>query len=157
MDFIDIIIRLSLAILLSGLIGLERKIYKKPAGFRTNVLVGMGSTLLMIIGLNILTEFNDGNTVDITRLAGQIVTGIGFLGAGAIIQGRGSVHGLTTAATIWVVAAIGMAVGLGFFLEATIATILTLVVLVILGRIEHKFEKFVDHDTDNTENNENSL
>lgn len=157
MDIIDVVIRLSLSILLCGLIGLERKLYNKPAGFRTNVLVGMGSALLMIIGINILTEFNDGNTVDITRLAGQIVTGIGFLGAGAIIQGRGSVHGLTTAASIWVVAAIGMAVGLGFYLEATVATLLTLVVLVILGRIEHKFEKYVEHEKYHVENIENPL
>lgn len=146
MDFIDVIIRLGLSILLCGLIGLERKIYNKPAGFRTNVLVGLGSTLLMIIALNILSEYNEGNSVDITRLAGQIVTGIGFLGAGAIIQGRGSVHGLTTAASIWVVAAIGIGVGLGFYMEALIATILTLVVLVILGRLEHKFEIYVDHE-----------
>ena len=151
MDYIDVIIRLSLSILLCGLIGLERKIYKKPAGFRTNVLVGLGSTLLMIIGINILTEFNDGSTVDITRLAGQVVTGIGFLGAGAIIQSRGSVHGMTTAASIWVVAAIGMAVGLGFYMEAVIATVLTLVVLVILGRIEHKFEIYVEHDDDHNQ------
>lgn len=154
MDFIDVIIRLSLSILLCGLIGLERKIYKKPAGFRTNVLVGMGATLLMIIAINILTEYNDGNTVDITRLAGQIVTGIGFLGAGAIIQGGGSVHGLTTAASIWVVAAIGMAVGLGFYIEASIATVLTLVVLVILGRVEHKFESYVDHNHEKNNHNE---
>ncbi|MDP2683846.1 MAG: MgtC/SapB family protein [bacterium] len=156
MDYIDVIIRLGLSILLCGMIGLERKLYKKPAGFRTNVLVGMGSTLLMIIALNILIEFNDANTVDITRLAGQIVTGIGFLGAGAIIQGRGSVHGMTTAATIWVVAAIGIAVGLGFYLESIIATILTLAVLVILGRIEHRFELYVDHDKDNQNNERES-
>jgi len=156
MEFIDLLVRLSLSIVLCGLIGLERKIYKKPAGFRTNVLVGLGSTLLMIIGISILSEYNDGNTVDITRLAGQIVTGIGFLGAGAIIQGRGSVHGLTTAASIWVVAAIGMAVGLGFYLEAILATLLTLVVLVILGRVEHRFEArieeyIVEHDHINDE------
>lgn len=152
MDIIDVIIKLSLSILLCGLIGLERKIYKKPAGFRTNILVGLGSTFLMILSLNILAEFNDGNSVDLTRLAGQIVTGIGFLGAGAIIQSRGSVHGLTTAATIWVVAAIGIGVGLGYYLEAVIATVLTLVVLVILGRIEHKFESYVGHETENNKN-----
>ena len=101
-----------------------------------------------------MSEYNDGNTVDITRLAGQIVTGIGFLGAGAIIQGRGSVHGLTTAASIWMVAAIGMAVGLGFFIEASIATLLTLVVLVILGRIEHKFEEYVEHEHRKEDNND---
>ncbi|XOU94893.1 MAG: MgtC/SapB family protein [Candidatus Kerfeldbacteria bacterium] len=149
MENIDVIIRIVVSIVLCGLIGAERKIYHKPAGFRTNVLVGLGSTLLMILGINIFTEFNDGNTVDLTRLAGQIVTGIGFLGAGAIIQSRGSVHGLTTAATIWVVAAIGMAVGLGFYFEAVAVTISTLIVLVILGRFEHKIEEVVKHSSDN--------
>lgn len=135
----DVLIRLGLSILLCGLIGLERKFYHKPAGFRTNIMVGLGSTLLMILGLYIFNSLNQGN-VDITRLVGQIVTGIGFLGAGAIIQGRGSVHGLTTAAGIWVVAAIGMAVGLGFYFGAIAATAATLVVLIIMGRIEHYLE-----------------
>ena len=138
-ETIDVVIRVVLSIILCGLIGIERKFYHKPAGFRTNVLVGLGSTILMIISLYILTNYNEGGSVDISRIASQIVTGIGFLGAGAIIQGRGSIHGMTTAATIWVVAAIGIAVGLGFYFTAVIATIGALVVLVILGRMEHRF------------------
>ena len=146
-----LVIRILLSILLSGVIGLERKFYHKPAGFRTNIMVGLGSTLVMILGIYIFNDYNIGGSVDITRLAGAVVTGIGFLGAGAIIQGRGSVHGLTTAAGIWVVAAIGMAVGLGYFFAAIIATIGTLLVLVVMGRIEFylekKFEKRVKAET----------
>lgn len=148
-----VIIRILLSILLCGLIGLERKFYHKPAGFRTNIMVGLGSTVLMILGLYILSEYNEGSTVDITRLVGQIVTGIGFLGAGAIIQSRGSVHGLTTAASIWVVAVIGMTIGLGYYFAAFAATAATLVVLVIMGRIEHYLEqKYSDHHQDDHEN-----
>jgi len=146
LDETTVIIRLGLSILLCGLIGLERKFYHKPAGFRTNIMVGLGSTLLMILGIHILSEFNEGNTVDITRLAGQVVTGIGFLGAGAIIQSRGSVHGLTTAAGIWVVAAIGMTVGLGYYFAAIAATLAALLVLIVMGRVEFYFEKkFANH------------
>ncbi|MDD5039857.1 MAG: MgtC/SapB family protein [Patescibacteria group bacterium] len=145
--------RILLTILLSGLIGLERKFYHKPAGFRTNIMVGLGSSLLMIMGLYVLENFNPGKSVDITHLAGQIVTGIGFLGAGAIIQGRGSIHGLTTAAGIWVVAAIGMMVGLGFYFAAITATIATLLVLIVMGRIEHYIEQRFGHHTPPPQNN----
>ncbi|MFA6098438.1 MAG: MgtC/SapB family protein [Patescibacteria group bacterium] len=143
MDNPTIILRIVLSIILCGLIGLERKHYHKPAGFRTNVLVGLGSTIISLVALNIFYDFNINGGADIGRIVGQIVTGIGFLGAGAIIQGRGSVHGLTTAASIWVVAAIGMAVGLGYYFLAISATVGSLIVLVILGRIEHRFEKKV--------------
>ena len=151
LDETTVLIRLGLSIVLCGLIGLERKFYHKPAGFRTNIMVGLGSTLLMIMGIYILSEFNEGNAVDITRLAGQVVTGIGFLGAGAIIQSRGSVHGLTTAAGIWVVAAIGMTIGLGYYFAAIAVTFATLLVLIVMGRMEFYFEKkFGDNeDPDN--------
>jgi putative Mg2+ transporter-C (MgtC) family protein len=134
----DIIIRLLIALALCGLIGMERKHYRKPAGFRTNILVGLGSAILAIMAVQIFSDFNPGQAVDVGRIIGQVVTGIGFLGAGAIIQSRGSVHGLTTAATLWVVSAIGMAVGLGYFFLASMATIGALIVLEIFGRIEFK-------------------
>ncbi len=140
----EVIIRIFLSIILSGLIGLERKIYNKPAGLRTNIMVGLGATILMILGLYILSNYNQTGNVDISRIVGQVVTGIGFLGAGAIIQARGSVHGLTTAASIWVVAAIGMTVGLGYYFMAVSATLASLVVLVIVGRIEYRFERHDD-------------
>ncbi len=143
----EIILRILLVIVFSGLIGIERKHYHKPAGFRTNVMVGLGSTIIALTAIYIYQTYNISSNVDIGRIVGQIVTGIGFLGAGAIIQGRGSVHGLTTAASIWVVAAIGMAVGLGYYMLALTATIGALLVLVVLGRIEHKFEqKFIEHE-----------
>ncbi len=137
----EVIIRIIIIIVLSGLIGLERKHYRKPAGFRTNVLVGLGSTILALTSIYIYNNFNASGNVDIGRIVGQIVTGIGFLGAGAIIQARGAVHGLTTAASIWVVAAIGMTVGLGYYFMAVAGTIGVLIVLLVLGRIEHRFEK----------------
>ena len=136
-----VLARILLSILLCGVIGLERKFYHKPAGFRTNIMVGLGATLLMILGLYILSNFNDNGNVDISRIVAQVVTGIGFLGAGAIIQSRGSVHGLTTAASIWVVAAIGMTVGLGYYFAAIAATAATLLVLIVMGRIEFYLEK----------------
>lgn len=142
----DIFIRILLSILFSGIIGVERKIYHKPAGFRTNILVGLGSTILMLITLGALDTYHAVAAVDVTRIAAQVVTGIGFLGAGAIIQGRGSIHGLTTAASIWVVAAIGMAVGLGFYMIALTGTVAALVVLVVLGRVEYRFEHRRDGD-----------
>jgi len=134
----DIIVRLLVALVLCGLIGMERKHYRKPAGFRTNILVGMGAAVLAIMAVQIYADFNPTQAVDVGRIIGQVVTGIGFLGAGAIIQSRGSVHGLTTAATLWVVAAIGMAVGLGYYFLGAMATLAALVVLEILGRIEFR-------------------
>jgi len=145
----EIIIRIIIIVILSGLIGLERKHYHKPAGFRTNVLVGLGSTTLAITAIFIYNNFNASGNVDIGRMVGQIITGIGFLGAGAIIQARGSVHGLTTAASIWVVAAIGMAIGLGYYFVGVAATLTALIILVILGRVEHRFEKTTKHEDDN--------
>ncbi|MBI5038027.1 MAG: MgtC/SapB family protein [Candidatus Kerfeldbacteria bacterium] len=144
---LDIIIRIGLSLLLSGIIGLERKFYHKPAGLRTNIMVSLGATVLMLISLSAINQYDPNGVVDITRIAAQVVTGIGFLGAGAIIQGRGSIHGLTTAAGIWVVAALGMAVGLGMYTIAFIATAAALIVLVVLGRIEFRFEH--RHDGDN--------
>ncbi|MFC1663227.1 MgtC/SapB family protein [Patescibacteria group bacterium] len=126
----DIIIRLLVATLFSGILGFERKLAKKPAGLRTNILVGVGSTLLMIISIDMAGKY--GNFNDAGRIAAQIVTGIGFLGAGAIIQSRGEVHGLTTAATIWAVAAIGMAVGMGNIIAAAIVTVLVIIVELVL-------------------------
>ena len=131
----ELIIRIILSIILCGLIGLEREHLKKPAGLRTNILVGLGSTLVMLIALK-LPVIMGSQTIDPGRIAGNVITGIGFLGAGAIIQARGSIQGLTTAATIWVVAAIGLAVGLGYYFAALAVTFIALVVLYILGLLE---------------------
>jgi putative Mg2+ transporter-C (MgtC) family protein len=116
-------------------------------------LVGLGSATLAIVAVLAFNDFNPNNTLDIGHIVGPIITGIGFLGAGAIIQGRGSVHGLTTAATLWVVAAIGMAVGLGYYFLAATATIGALIVLEILGRIEFKITGQQRYDDFNNEVN----
>ncbi len=125
----QIIFRLILITILSGLIGLEREFKHKPAGLRTNILVGLGSTLIMLTSI-FAGVFNDG---DPTKIASGVITGIGFIGAGLIIQGGDKVHGITTAATIWLVAGIGLAVGIGFYSAAIVATVIALVILYLLG------------------------
>src|SRR6266850_4684395 len=124
MPAIDVLLRLLLAAALGALLGLEREYRRKPAGLRTNILIAVGSALFAIVSIEI---GGAGGTPD--RIAAQIVTGIGFLGAGAILRGRLNVQGLTTAATIWVNAAIGIAAGAGLFAVASIAAGLTLSVL----------------------------
>jgi len=113
---------LILAVLLGGIIGIEREITHKPAGLRTHMLVSMGSCLFTIISVH---KFN----VDPARLAAGIVTGIGFIGAGAIIAERERVVGITTAASLWVTAAIGLTVGVGNYLLASLATLLVFIIL----------------------------
>ena len=130
-------IRCGMAAVCGALIGIERELKQKPAGFRTNILICVGSALYMCVGL-LLANAGDQLT-DPSRIAAQVVTGIGFLGAGAIIQGGGKVVGLTTAATIWVVAGIGLISGAGFPLLALIAAALTLLTLAVLGALEKRF------------------
>jgi len=112
-----------LGFILSGIVGLEREVSLKPAGLRTHILVGLGSTLLTVLSLNAF-PYSDSS-----RVAASIIVGIGFLGAGTIIKTKEKVIGLTTAATLWIVASIGVAVGAGFYLLATIATTLAFLVL----------------------------
>ena len=131
------LIRVLVAAGLAAAIGVEREFHQKPAGLRTNILIGMGSALFMILSIETARGF--GGSAD--RIAAQIVTGIGFLGAGAIMRSGHSVHGLTTAATIWVNAAIGMAAGAGAFGLAVGATVVTLIVLAVLPPIESFFER----------------
>lgn len=133
----ELILRAVISVLLAGLIGYERERLHKPAGLRTNILVGLGSTLFMLISMK-LPVMLGSQSIDPGRIAGQVVTGIGFLGAGAIIQGRGSIMGLTTAATIWVVSAIGLAVGIGYYFAAFAITFITLAVLYVLRLIERR-------------------
>jgi putative Mg2+ transporter-C (MgtC) family protein len=135
--------RLLLAAVIGGLIGLERELRSKPAGLRTNLLICMGAALLMEVSISV-AGLGDGTGAaggvvqrgDPGRIAAQIVSGIGFLGAGTILQARGSIIGLTTAATIWVVAAIGMAVGARAYVEAIGSAVLVGVSLVALARVE---------------------
>jgi putative Mg2+ transporter-C (MgtC) family protein len=131
----DSLLRLLVAGGLGAVIGIEREIRRKPAGLRTNILIALGAALFTMISLQLNT---DGGTPD--RVAAQIITGIGFLGAGAILRSGKNVHGLTTAATIWVNAGIGMAAGTGQYSLATVATIVTLLVLLALPHFEAYFE-----------------
>ena len=136
-------VRCGAAAVCGALIGLERELKGKPAGFRTNILICLGSSMYMAVGLLVVNEGGEG-TSDPARIAAQVVTGIGFIGAGCIIQERGRVVGLTTAATIWVVAAIGIIAGAGFPIVAFIASSMVLLTLVVLGSVE---KRFLDPDT----------
>jgi putative Mg2+ transporter-C (MgtC) family protein len=131
----DLILRLVVAAVLGGLIGLERETGKRPAGLRTYMLVCLGSALFTMLSIYAFPMAGSAAR-DTARVAAQVVVGIGFLGAGTLWRSRNMVHGLTTAAGLWVVAAIGMAVGSGFVLLAAASTILVLVILSILHRIE---------------------
>jgi putative Mg2+ transporter-C (MgtC) family protein len=133
---VDLLGKLTIAVLLGGIIGFERELSGKPAGLRTNILICIGAALLMDLSTRI--GLVDGHRVgDPARIAAQIVTGVGFLGAGTIMQAQGMVTGLTSAATIWVVAAIGMTVGAGFYIEGIGAGLIVTFVLSGLGGLEH--------------------
>ena len=133
---IQIVVRLILSIVLSGLIGLERQLHRRYAGLRTHILVSMGSCLIMLTSLYVFDIYKNIVPLDPARIAAGVITGIGFLGAGTIIRDRAEVKGLTTAASLWVVAAIGLAVGCGFNKAAIFATVLALIVLFVLRRAE---------------------
>jgi putative Mg2+ transporter-C (MgtC) family protein len=128
------VLSLLIAVLLGGAIGLERELRGKPAGLRTNILICLGSCLFTIISISLPSS-------DHGRIAAQIVTGIGFLGAGAIIHSGTGTHGLTTAAGIWVVAGIGMACGAKMYFPALVAAFLSLIILLLLPPFEKKFKK----------------
>ena len=137
MDDLEAVRRMCLSAVLGAMLGVEREWNQKSAGLRTNMLITMGSTLFTLMSID-LSASSGG---DATRIAAQIVTGIGFLGAGAIMRTGGSVHGLTTAAMIWVNAAVGVAVGGGEYHLALIATGTTLIVLLTLNPVERIIER----------------
>jgi putative Mg2+ transporter-C (MgtC) family protein len=131
-----IALKLILAVILGGAIGMERELRDKPAGLRTNIMICVGSTLFMSISAKV-AEMLGG---DPTRIAAQIISGIGFLGAGAVLHSHGFVLGLTTAATIWVVAGVGMALGSGMYLVAGFTTVMSLITLYFLSFVEDKIQ-----------------
>lgn len=153
-------IKLGVAVLCGILLGMEREQKGKPAGLRTITLITVGSTLFMIVS-DLVTLMTDGpeaiTRVDPSRIASQVVTGVGFLGAGAIIQSRGSIHGLTTAATIWVAAGIGLCIGVGFPALATGITLLVLAVLVTLDPLRTRLSQRGDTTTLDLETLNDSL
>lgn len=135
-DNMELLLRLTLACVLGGLIGIERERNRHPAGFRTHILVCIGSTLVMLCNIFIFERYKNYANVDPARLGAQVISGIGFLGAGTILKEGVTVKGLTTAASIWSVACIGIAIGLGFYTGSIFATILVLVTLVVFSRVE---------------------
>jgi putative Mg2+ transporter-C (MgtC) family protein len=131
----DVLLRLPLAALLGALIGWEREIGGKPAGLRTNMMVSLGASTFALVSTS-LTAVSAQDAGDPVRIVTGVATGIGFLGAGSIIQTRTGVEGMTTAAGIWVVGAIGAACGLGAYLIAIVATLLGVTILGIVHRLE---------------------
>lgn len=137
----ELLARLFLACLLGGIIGFEREYTKRPAGFRTHILVCAGSALVMITSEYIFWKFKDMVNLDPARLGAQVITGIGFLGAGTIIHEGFNIKGLTTAASLWTVACVGIAVGIGFYTGAVAATIIIFVTLIVLKKMEENLVK----------------
>lgn len=134
-SFYELMARVIISVILGGAIGLERENVNRPAGFRTHILVCVGSTVTMLVSLHMFDTFK-GAKLDIARIPAQVISGIGFLGAGTIIMQGNTVKGLTTAASLWTVASIGLAIGCGFYEIAFLATTLTVVVLKYFAKFE---------------------
>jgi len=131
----DVVIRLCLSFVAGTIIGLERSSRRQVAGLRTHILIALGSSCLMLLSIWLPQHFNGG---DPGRIAAQVVTGMGFLGAGAIMKLGNSIRGLTTAASLWVTAAIGLVIGAGMFITALTVIILVLITLVLMNHLERK-------------------
>lgn len=134
----QIILRLVLSAALAGFIGFERQMHRRNAGLRTHMLVSLGSCLIMLTSLYLFDIYSSKVALDPARIAAGVITGIGFLGAGTIIRDTQGVRGLTTAASLWVVSGIGLAIGCGFYSAGIFATGLTLVALFFLRHAEEK-------------------
>lgn len=134
----DMILRIGLGFLAGAIIGFERSSQRQVAGLRTHILIATGATLLMLLSIYLPQQYNPMRTSDPGRIAAQVVSGIGFLGAGAIIRLGNNIRGLTTAASLWFVAAVGLAIGSGMFLVAGIAEAIGLITLVVLNKVEKR-------------------
>lgn len=137
----EILLRLMIALLLGGMVGFEREQHNHAAGFRTNILVCVGACLMMLLSIYGFSDFvNEWNVrVDPARLAAAVITGVGFLGAGTILFTGKKISGLTTAASLWVVAAIGLAVGAGFYFASGAVTVMVLLTLWLFNKLEQRF------------------
>lgn len=145
----EIIIRILLALIIGGLIGYEREVQNRSAGLRTHILVCLGATIVSLLQIQmgnqaiemiaVNKELSSVINIDYGRLGAQVITGVGFIGAGAIIHNKGNIKGLTTAATLWIVACLGLAIGMGAYFISIFAAIVILVIVVFLKRIENKF------------------
>lgn len=134
-----IIIRLVFSLIAGAIIGLEREAHKQPAGLKTHMLICLGSTLIMLLSIYIPFSFNTTQTGDPGRIAAQVITGVGFIGAGAILRMGINVRGLTTATSIWAIAAVGLAIGAGMYFAALVAVALILIVLIVVEQLENHF------------------
>lgn len=143
MDILTTMFKLTLAALLGGVVGIERENKQRPAGFRTHILVCVGSALVMVTSEYIFQHYQGKTTLDPARLGAQVISGIGFLGAGTIIREGMSVKGLTTAASLWAVACIGLAAGIGFYAGAVYGTVLIYLTLFLLRKLEGSLRKKV--------------
>lgn len=132
---LEIFLRLAAALVAGGIIGYERERDSQPAGLRTHMILALGAALVMILSVNIGIKFGS----DPARLAAQVVSGVGFLGAGAILRFGFNVKGLTTASTLWTTAMVGMAIGYGYYLVSLFAVVITIIVLTLVERFEKKF------------------
>ncbi len=146
MPYAEFLGRLVLAPLLGGAVGLEREIHGRPAGIRTYLILSLGTALLMVLSEDLLVAYHGkypglGLQGDPGRIAGQAITGIGFLGAGVIIRYKNSIRGLTTAACVWLVCSVGLAVGAGFYVVGVAVTLLTLIALIGLKALERRMRK----------------
>ncbi|RMF93622.1 MAG: MgtC/SapB family protein [Candidatus Schekmanbacteria bacterium] len=129
------LLRIVITAILSGIIGLERERRNQPAGFRTHIILGIGSVLTMLVS-TYMADIYPQHTNDPARIAAQVVTGVGFLGAGAILRFGANVKGLTTAASLWTTAVIGLAIGCGFYFGGIVATFIIVVALTLLNKVE---------------------
>lgn len=137
----DVLIRLGAAALLGGLVGLEREKVSRPAGLRTHILVCVGAALVMMISTDMYAIYKGLAPVDPGRIAAQVVSGIGFLGAGTIMREGATVRGLTTAASLWVIAAVGLAVGAGLYTGAVASALIVLGTLLVLSKVERRLTR----------------
>jgi putative Mg2+ transporter-C (MgtC) family protein len=135
MTEIDFVIRLCLAFAAGGIIGIERSSRRQVAGLRTHILIAVGSCCLMLLSIWLPQQLNSG---DPGRIAAQVVSGMGFLGAGAIIRLGSNIRGLTTAASLWLTAAVGLTIGAGMFIAALTTVVLAIITLILLNRLERK-------------------
>jgi putative Mg2+ transporter-C (MgtC) family protein len=133
---IPVMIKILFSAFLGGLIGIERELHRHEAGLRTHILVCLGSTLIMLTSTHVFDIYKDVAPVDPSRIAASVVTGIGFIGAGAIIRYGMAVKGLTTAASLWVASAVGLAIGCDFYFAAVFTTLVVLAVLLFLRKFE---------------------
>jgi putative Mg2+ transporter-C (MgtC) family protein len=137
--YLVLTVRLILACVLGGIVGYERESMNRPAGFRTHILVCVGAALVMVTSEFIFREYKGMANMDPARLGAQVISGIGFLGAGTIIREGFSVKGLTTAASLWAVSCVGIAAGIGFYEGAIVATVIIYLTLILLRKLENHF------------------